>query len=88
MAAESWPVARDADELHDALLTLVRLPPTPEWSALYEQLEAARRAATLIVGDAAFWVPAERLDVAGLVHPDASLASTNWAAGQTKDMPD
>ncbi len=27
ISAESWPEARDADELHDALLTLVRLPP-------------------------------------------------------------
>ena len=27
VAEESWPVVRDADELHDALLTLIMLPP-------------------------------------------------------------
>ena len=37
VAAESWPVVRDADELHDALLTLILLPPVIlEWSRLYE----------------------------------------------------
>ncbi len=34
VAAESWPVVRDADELHDALLTLIVLPPVAEWRAL------------------------------------------------------
>ena len=29
--SESWPVVRDPDELHDALLTLMVLPPVPEW---------------------------------------------------------
>ena len=31
VAAESWPAVRDADELHDALLTLIVLPPGAEW---------------------------------------------------------
>ncbi len=29
VAAESWPVVRDADELHDALATLIVVPPQP-----------------------------------------------------------
>ena len=35
VAAESWPEVRDADELHDALLTLIMLPPVPEWSTIF-----------------------------------------------------
>jgi len=31
-------VVRDADELHDALLTLIVLPPVPEWGVFYQQL--------------------------------------------------
>ena len=38
VAEESWPVVRDADELHDALLTLIVLPPVPEWQALFDEL--------------------------------------------------
>ncbi len=88
VAAESWPVIRDADELHDALLTLVTLPIASEHAELYRQLESTRRAATLtVVGASAFWVPAERLDVARLLHPAALLEPEIESAGQTKDMP-
>jgi ATP-dependent Lhr-like helicase len=87
VTSESWPVARDADELHDALLTLTAAPPTPEWQPFYEQLEAGRRATTLIVESGRFWVPAERLDVAALAHPDGILHPRIERVGQTKDMP-
>src|SRR5206468_4878385 len=40
---ESWPVVRDADELHDALLTLMVLPGNPEWVGFFEELFKARR---------------------------------------------
>src|SRR5881397_3964129 len=43
---ESWPLVRDADELHDALLTLILLPPVPEWQGFFEELRSARRALT------------------------------------------
>ncbi len=87
VAAESWPVVRDADELHDALLTLSTLPVTPEWQAFYEQLESTGRAARLIVEGAAFWVAAERIEVARLAHPGSILYPAIQPAGQVKDMP-
>jgi ATP-dependent Lhr-like helicase len=87
VASESWPVVRDADELHDALLTLSTLPIAPEWQALYGELESAGRATRLIVDGAAFWVPAERLDVALLVHAEAILHPRIEPVGQIKDMP-
>lgn len=62
VAAESWPDVRDADELHDALLTLISLPPAPEWQAFYDQLAAAGRAQTVVRGGNRFWVATERLE--------------------------
>ncbi|MDQ2908947.1 MAG: DEAD/DEAH box helicase [Candidatus Eremiobacteraeota bacterium] len=49
VAAESWPDVRDADELHDALLTLVALPPVPEWRPYFETLRDAHRATEMCV---------------------------------------
>src|SRR6185295_15004496 len=61
VAAESWPVVRDADELHDALLTLIKLPPVAAWEAFFDQLREARRVAVID----GFWVAAERVTYAG-----------------------
>src|SRR5207302_8936588 len=41
VAAESWPVVRDADELHAALLTLSTLPIAPDWQSVSHELESA-----------------------------------------------
>src|SRR5581483_9518633 len=50
ISAESWPEARDADELHDALLTLVRMPPSDKWRAFLDELVAGGRASTIVRG--------------------------------------
>jgi ATP-dependent Lhr-like helicase len=60
VSAESWPVVRDADELHDALMSLVVMPPDSVWSAWFDQLVADRRA-EVVEG---WWTCAERLEVA------------------------
>lgn len=46
---ESWPVVRDADELHDALLTLVWLPESEagNWTTFFPTLIESGRAASL-----------------------------------------
>ncbi|HEX5000420.1 MAG TPA: helicase-related protein, partial [Terriglobia bacterium] len=62
--AEAWPVVRDAEELHDALLTLITLPPATEWRMFYDELEAQRRVATLVFNGKPLWVAAERIDAA------------------------
>src|SRR5262249_33995381 len=33
---ESWPVVRDAEELHDALLTLIVAPPDEHWKEFFQ----------------------------------------------------
>ena len=59
VAETSWPLVRDADELHDALLTLVVLPPFETWRGWFEELVTQHRATTLLVeGGAAFWTSA------------------------------
>lgn len=58
VAEESWPVVRDPDELHDALLTLILLPPVAEWQYFLDQLRAKGRA-SVVDGH---WVATERLD--------------------------
>jgi ATP-dependent Lhr-like helicase len=71
VAAEAWPDVRDADELHDALLTLGKLPAVEEWRQCFAELAAARRAEVV---DERFWVAAERLDLVRSGSEDAVAA--------------
>ena len=50
---ESWPVVRDADELHDALLTLVWVPcgEVSGWQQFMTELLHSGRAAELTAGN-------------------------------------
>ncbi|HEX7361894.1 MAG TPA: DEAD/DEAH box helicase [Bryobacteraceae bacterium] len=74
ISAEAWPEARDADELHDAMLTLVRTPPAAEWRAFFEELAASGRASTIIREGKEFWVATERTSLAG----DADAVVFGW----------
>ena len=68
VAAESWPVVRDADELHDALLTLITLPPVAEWQPWFDELAAENRVITIHDGTIVLWAAAERADTARAAH--------------------
>ncbi len=84
VADESWPVVRDPDELHDALLTLVTLPPVPEWQTHFDALRETRRATNL----GAFWVAAERLALARMVHTEAVALPPIAAVASPRGIPD
>ena len=58
---ESWPVVRDADELHDALLTLVWVPEpaASAWTLFFPSLVESHRAMILAVQDIQGWVATE-----------------------------
>ena len=131
VADEAWPLVRDADELHDALLTLITLPPTPEWEEYFDELSQAGRATTLrvpaeapgphgvseqsrtrkgavqltaglpptaalqptddpqgLLGDASFWVAAERLALATAAYPEAVLSPGIAAVPPSRPIPD
>ncbi len=64
VSEDAWPEVRDPDELHDALLSLIRLPPGAVWQLHFETLRATGRASVLIRGNKVFWIATERLNVA------------------------
>jgi len=85
---DAWPDVRDADELADALVTVIAVPQeksTTEtrrhgedqegWSGFFEQLRASRRATKAIVGAAenTFWVSAEKLKTFAAIYPQAQF---------------
>jgi len=87
VAEESWPLVRNADELHDALMTLVVLPPIDAWHAWFDELVTQRRATTLDAGDARFWTCAERLGLARVAFPDACATPAISALAATQPLP-
>ncbi len=82
-AEEAAPLVRDAEELHDALLTAGALPEREDWRPWFEELEASGRAAVLETpGRKRFLVAAER----------AALARALWPGGifsrELPELPD
>ncbi|MEX2125689.1 MAG: DEAD/DEAH box helicase [Woeseia sp.] len=80
---EAWPEARTADELHDALLVTGFLTAGEGesacvdfgWRHLFDELVAARRAASLTPpGGEMLWVAAERLDWLRQLWPEIETA--------------
>jgi ATP-dependent Lhr-like helicase len=102
VAESSWPLVRDADELHDALATLVVLPPVPAWSAWFDELVTQRRATTLHPGHPepvegpprpaepveALWTCAERLTLARVAYPGASITPQIEAVASPQPLPE
>ncbi len=70
---EVRPAPRDADELHDLLLTLYLLRPVPAWAGFYGELAAAGRVAA--VRDGAFWCAAERRALVTGPVPEPEVAA-------------
>jgi ATP-dependent Lhr-like helicase len=60
------PRLRNADELHDLLLSLVACRPVKEWAPWFDALAADGRASVLD----GCWVPTERMDMAAALQED------------------
>jgi len=72
--AEAWPLVRSADELHDALLSLVAVDAVEAgpWLPWLRQLSAVGRATRVVRPDADdFWIAAEHWPVLLAAYPDA-----------------
>jgi ATP-dependent Lhr-like helicase len=69
---EAWPIVRDADELHDALLSLGVLPEIdgPNWRDYFATLRGSGRATT-VERAAKLWVATERWPLVKAIWPDA-----------------
>ncbi len=73
---EAWPTARDAEELHDALLNLMVLHEYElrSWSPLFPKLVSAGRAAIAQLPDGTrFCFAAERLPEIRAAYPQANI---------------
>jgi ATP-dependent Lhr-like helicase len=84
---QAWPDARDADDVHDALLTLIALPDQDRepnrrlahrvheavgtWGAWLVELAGSRRASRVRAGQQVYWVAAERVRTFQAIRPDA-----------------
>ncbi len=78
-AEEAAPLVRNAEELHDALLTGGALPDRDDWRPWASELEAQDRAAVLETDGRRFLVAAER----------AALARALWPGGRfSRTLPD
>ena len=83
---EAWPDAANADELHDALMTLGVVTQAEgersRWLLLFEQLVSANRATCLHLGAKRYWIAAENLPMISAIYPDGSLHPTMTAPAQ------
>jgi ATP-dependent helicase Lhr and Lhr-like helicase len=89
---EAWPDLRDADELHDLLLTLIALPESvagripdtastlsSDWQQLFEQLRSNHRAGRAVDRTRAYWVATERVKSFSALFPKARLEPSMMA---------
>ncbi|MFY9269273.1 MAG: DEAD/DEAH box helicase [Candidatus Manganitrophaceae bacterium] len=90
---EAWPLVRDADELHDALLLMGMLPAsegTP-WRDHFQELVSTGRAVEATNGASRFWVATEQWPMVHAARPDLIPQTTpsipdgirqDWAASE------
>ena len=98
-ARDAWPVVRDADELHDALLTLGLLTKedlgrasnedADRWREWFRSLVADGRAVTARYGDGyEAWVATERVSTVSAALPDIRFEPKPKPVDQREDAPD
>ena len=76
VTSEATPVVRNADELHDVLLTRIVVPDDEmdDWRGWLEELVQQRRAtSTTATGGVTVWTAAERIPAVLAMFPDAKL---------------
>jgi ATP-dependent Lhr-like helicase len=71
--ADAWPLVRDADELHDTLLSMGSLSAADgrPWEHYFAELRSTGRATELTVQQAPFWVATERRALTCAAWPQA-----------------
>jgi len=72
---EATPQPRDADELHDVLLSLIAVRPGDArgWEEWFDELVAAGRAALADTSDGPFWFAVEHLAAVWKLYPGADI---------------
>ncbi|HEX9312594.1 MAG TPA: DEAD/DEAH box helicase, partial [Actinomycetota bacterium] len=70
---EVRPDPRDADELHDLLMTVSGLRPNDEWRPWFDELVEERRAVTVRTSESELWCAVERRPALELLFPEAAV---------------
>ncbi|MDF4004745.1 DEAD/DEAH box helicase [Luteibacter sp. PPL552] len=75
---EAWPQARNADEMHEALMLLGAVTPDEAqaeagWAGWLRALAKDARATLWTQGGTSLWIPAERLPAWQAIHDGASM---------------
>jgi ATP-dependent Lhr-like helicase len=86
---QAWPLVRDADELHDVLLSLGMLPEADGsgWRNYFSVLRASGRATT-VERATKFWVATERWPLVMAIWPEAhACPEVRVPAGVQRDWP-
>jgi ATP-dependent Lhr-like helicase len=65
---------RDADELHDVLMTVVGVRPVEDWQPWFDELVEERRAVRVHAPGGMLWSPVERRGALELLFPGAAVA--------------
>ncbi len=87
--AEAAPEPRDADELHDLLLSLIVSRPVASFTDWFDQLVARRRAARVTTaGGELLWCPAELRDHVACLFPAARFDPVDTPLSQGSAEPD
>jgi ATP-dependent helicase Lhr and Lhr-like helicase len=71
--AQVRPEPRDADELHDLLMSAFALRPVPDWQPMFDSLVGQRRAATVCGPAGELWCAVERRPAIEALFPDAAI---------------
>jgi ATP-dependent Lhr-like helicase len=86
---EVRPDPRDAEELHDLLLSLVMLRPLARWRGDFHALVQQGRAARVETGVGELWLAAERVPFVAVLHPGARVVpALRLPAGLPHAAPD
>ena len=77
VVADAQPLVRDADELHDVLITQGILAESEgeQWTRYFDQLAATGRGTRVRLSDRVFWIAAENGPLVLAIWPDALAAS-------------
>ena len=88
---DAWPVVRDREELHDALLGLVLFPESQrdrlpaEADGWFESLAQDGRVGRICLGDRSYWIAAENKPLVENLTGDPKGSDTPPASQETED---
>lgn len=73
---QAWFDIRNADELHDALQTLIALPETENWRFYFDELKEEGRVGIALVNTNIFWFAVEKAKTFLEIYPEARVLNS------------